>query len=521
MDIALKGKTLPRVYTQPLPGRRIGDGPNAGCPCGCALSPDTSYGFAVIGFAERIKVKLFLWQQWLLIHALELNRACTSYRFRTVLVLVARQNGKTLVKMVLTLWRMFDQNARLIVGTAQDLSQAREVMGEGLVPMILSVPELSGRFNPDHEIPGERVGIWHKTLADEFIRLDCWHRGTKAIVRGDEPRYLIKALNRKAGRGLAGVREVNIDELREQRDFAGWAAISKPVMAVEDAQIWCMSNAGDRQSLLLNHLRSIGLAGSDDQMFHAEWSAVEGCELDDREQWAQANPSLGHPGGISEDAIRSALHSDPPAVFRTEVLCQNVDSLNAAIDSQGWADCADPSGSLDGHERLALCVGAAPEGAHVTAVVAGELEDGRVRVEVVGEWDSTAEARRGLPELHGLLKPKAFGWFPKGPGAALSATVRKLGAKPIAGAAVSEACMTLNDRVEGRRLLHPADGLLDAHVGRTSRVGTKSDWMFDPGSPELCDGAWAAAGAVHLAVNLPVRRARGRRMLTPDSVTHP
>ena len=509
----MKGSTLPRLYTLPLPGRRRGDGPSSGCPCRCALSPATSEGFEVIRWARSIGVKLHPWQRWLLIHAGELDAAGEHHRFRTVVVLVARQNGKTLVKMVRTLWRMYACDVRLIAGTAQDLSQAREVMNEGLVPMIVANPTLSERFDPDNEDQDARRGIWHKTLNDEYFRLDSRWRGGRAIGPHG-PRYLIKALNRRAGRGLWDVDEVNIDELREQTDFAGWSSISKVVMAAPDAQIWCMSNAGDASSLLLNHLRGIGIAGTDPQMFHAEWSAADGCELDDPKAWAQANPSLGYT--LTEAAIRSALATDPPSVFRTEVLCQSIPSLNAAVDMQAWASCGDPSGSTDRLER-ALCVEVAPDGQHVSAVVAAELpDDGRVRFELVATWDSTTDARRGLRALRDEYRPKALGWLPTGPGASLSATLRKLKATPIKGGAVAEACMTFADYVQARRVLHPDDGLLNAHVSRTSKRGTAKLWEFDVTTGEPIDAARAAAGALHLAVNLRARPGR-RGIILPDA----
>lgn len=519
--MTLIGSTLPRVYTQPLEGRRIGDDRPAGefepCPCGCALSPETSQGFAVIDWvdevelhdAEGARVVLDPWQRWLLIHALELDPE-GRLRFRIVLVLVARQNGKTLVKSVLSLWRMFELGARYLVGTAQDLSQAREVMNEILVPMIQATPKLRERFEPDHDDLDERKGIHHKTLNDEYFRLDVEWRNGRAVPTGGEPRYLIKALNRKAGRGLSKVREVNIDELREQRDFHGWGAISKVVMAAPDAQIWAMSNMGDSLSLLLNHLRGVGLSGTDPAMFLAEWSAEEGCELDDTDAWCQANPSLGY-GRLGEAAIRSALLSDPPAVFRTEVLCQGVDIMNTAIDPAGWAACGDAAGGQS-RAPVALCVDMAVEGEHVLAITAALLADGRVRLDLVGAWDSTERARRGITDLKRTLKPKAMGWFPKGPGAALSATMRKLGANPITGLGQSEACMTLADFVDGRRLIHPDNPILNTHARYTGTVGSAASWIFDRG-PGATHGMWAAAGALHLALNEPAPVRRGRRII--------
>lgn len=79
IDDERHGVTLPRIFTPPLR----------------PLTKETSNGFAVIAFAEiMLHVHLYPWQQWLLVHALELLED-GSYRFRKVIVLVARQNGKT------------------------------------------------------------------------------------------------------------------------------------------------------------------------------------------------------------------------------------------------------------------------------------------------------------------------------------------------------------------------------------------------------------------------------------------
>lgn len=508
----VKGSTLPRLYTLPLEGRRQGDAPPGECPCGCAHTGLTTRGFEVIRWAQDVlKVSFNPWQQWLLIHALELSPD-GSLRFRTILVLVARQNGKTLVNAVLTLWLMLEGNARYLVGTAQDLSQAREVMNEVLVPMMLDCEALHDRFNPDAEDSAQRRGVWHRVWSDEYFRLDTRWRGSRQLPGADDPRYLIKALNRKAGRGLAGVAKVDIDELREQRDHLGWAAISHTVLTIPEAQIWCMSNAGDSQSIVLNHLRGVALAGTDPTLFHAEWSAPDGCALDDVEMWAQANPSLGYTLPVA--SVRSALQTDPPNVFRTEVLCQGVDVLNTAIDPGAWAACADPGGAMP-DLRPMLVVESALEGEQVIAIAGVQMADGRVRLDVVGIWDDTTKARRGLPELKTTLRPQAIGWFPKGPGAVLSAALQKMGAVPIRGTQVAEACMTFADYVDGRRLLHPDDPILNDHARHTGTVGSAASWIFDR-APGETHGVWAAAGALHLVLNNPAPVVRRRRVLMGD-----
>ena len=119
IDDERHGVTLPRIFTPPLR----------------PLTKETSNGFSVIAFAEiMLHVHLYPWQQWLLVHALELLED-GSYRFRKVIVLVARQNGKTTLMGVLAAWWLFvDSNKHpdrvppvkfLVVGAAQTLDNAK------------------------------------------------------------------------------------------------------------------------------------------------------------------------------------------------------------------------------------------------------------------------------------------------------------------------------------------------------------------------------------------------------------
>jgi hypothetical protein len=141
-----------------------------------------------------------------------------------------------------------------------------------------------------------------------------------------------------------------------------------------------MSNAGDDESVVLNQLREAALSGRDESLFLAECSAPDVCELDDWRAIAQANPALGHT--VSPQAIKSALDTDPPNVYRTEVLGQRVDQLDGAVAP--WRACADPTGSLDGvRSRVVLCLNVTPELDHVTLAAAAVLDDGRVRTEIV------------------------------------------------------------------------------------------------------------------------------------------
>lgn len=310
------GSETARVFTPPLR----------------ELTRETSKGFACIEFAEQIlDIGLLPWQKWLLIHALELNPDGT-YRFKTVVLLVARQNGKSTLMQVLSLWRMYAEGAPLVIGTAQSLDIAEEQWA-GAVEIAEGIPELA-----------ELIEHVDRTNGKKALRLDSGER------------YKVAAASRRGGRGLSGDL-VLLDELREHQNWQAWGAVTKTTMARRLAQIWAASNAGDVSSVVLRHLRSLahralgwpdgqdGMAelanvdGADDvdeSLGIFEWSAAPGRGIWDRDGWVEANPSLGYT--IDERSIASAAATDPEWVFRTEVLCQFVNMLGIGPFPAGsWA----------------------------------------------------------------------------------------------------------------------------------------------------------------------------------------
>lgn len=450
------------------------------------MTRQTSRGYEVIDFArDLLGEPLLAWQEEAVIRGLELDRS-GGYRYRTILIIAARQNGKSHLSKVLALWRLYVDGARLVLGAAQDLSIAAEVL-KAVNETIDQVPELA---------------------AEKLIYRQG--NGKEALELTTGGRYLIKASTRQAARGLS-VDHLTMDEIREQRSWDAWSALSKTITARVHGQIWAISNAGDDQSVVLNALRDAALAGTDPSLCLLEWSAPENCALDDREAWAAANPALGVT--ISEQAIASSLATDPPAVFRTEVLSQRVDSLDGAIDSGAWKACEDTSMTLDlATERPILCADVAPDGAHVSLVAAVE-KDGVMRVGVVQAWSSTEEARRELPALRDELSPQAGAWLPNGPAAALAPLFRAWGWVEVKGAQVPEACQGFADLVRARRVIHNGDKLLTAHVIGASKLYSGDGWRFTRNGAGHCDAAYSAAGAVHTALTLPVEAPLPRPMV--------
>lgn len=314
------GRTEPRLWTKPLR----------------ELTPETSRGFEVIEFALTILgVVLYPWQQWLLIHALEL-RPDGTYRFKRVIVLVARQQGKTMLASVLAAWWVFVDSGRnkamvpplkfKVVGVAQNLDIAKEPWAA-----------VKSWCDPDPETEEEaELAIDALQAATAKVR-DA--NGSIAITARSRAHYEIRAAKNARGKPAA---RVLMDEMREQRDWVAWNAVSQTLKSFWSGQLWGISNAGASDAVVLRTQRDAGLSDladweayvdaglktaeeyandHDTSLALFEWSAPDGCPKDDVEGILQANPSIGYGAMTVQDALAD-IRAMTDAGYRTEVLCQ-------------------------------------------------------------------------------------------------------------------------------------------------------------------------------------------------------
>lgn len=380
----VKGKEEPRIFTPPLR----------------ELTRETTAGYEAIDFAENVLgVTLMPWQKWLLIHALEVVDYPDGwrFRFRTIIVLVGRQNGKTTLGAVLSLFFLYCLRTGLIIGTAQDLEQAEDTWSM-CVEMAQSNDELSDQISH----------VWYTN-------------GAKRLQLTDNRNYRVRASTRKAGRGKSADL-VLLDELREHRTWEAWSALSKTGIAKKNALLWCMSNAGDGTSVVLRHfrIRAHALLGDPDGIAAAladgepldedtdledtalgifEWSAPPDADKRDREAWAQANPSLGFT--IEERTIRAACADDPDDVFKTECLCQWVTAAIAPPFPVGaWEAGIDPQSIIAPDSSLFFGVDVSDDRARASIAVCGMRPDRSYHVELVAY-------RNGVGWLQGWFAQRA------------------------------------------------------------------------------------------------------------------
>jgi hypothetical protein len=482
----LRGCTLPRLWTRPLR----------------ELTPDTSYGFDAIEFADRVlHINLDPWQRWLLIHLGEMLLDGRP-RFRRVLIMIARQNGKSTVAKVLILYWLFIEKQTMILATSTNREYAREAWYDTL------------NMIKDCEWTAKRLD--HKRTQ--------FSTGSEVMTTTAGAHYRFAASNRRTARSLTLNRLV-FDELREQMTWDTWNAAVPTMKAVPTAQLVALSNAGDVNAIVLNDMRKDALSGVNQRWGLFEWSSDEDAEPDDIDALLQANPGVGYRVDLEEliaDA-RAAMESggEKLAGYLTEQHCRAVPILNPALP--GWDACgSDEPIDLAGHrEKVVMCVDVALDGSHATLVAAALLE-GVVHLEVVAAWAGFGCSRAvaaELPEHVRRVRPAAVGWFHNGPAAAVAAELAarkgpRRGDWPPRGVKVEElggeaagACLSLRDLVAAGELGHPKDPLLDAQVATTvwqKRGDTSVFGRSASGGP--IDATYAAAGAAWLCRRLPPPR---------------
>lgn len=485
------GSETPRIFTPPL--RK--------------LTPKTTLGFAAIEFAQDVcQVTLYPWQKWLLLHALELHPD-GGFRFRTIVVLVARQQGKSMLSVILSLFFMYILGRELVIGTAQDLDVAEEIWQEA-VDLVEETPDLDA-------------------LKDRVVKVN----GKKALELTTGERYKVKAANRRAGRGLSG-ELILLDELREHQSFDAWGAITKTTIARPDAQVWALSNAGDATSLVLRYLRQKSHAAlgdpdgilkdgapvevEDDPDFEDEtdettlgifeWSAVPGASTKDRDAWAAANPALGH-GFVTERTLASAEATDPEWVFRTECLCQWSDGTlegpfpPGAWDAGRFNPDADPPQIVG---NVVACVDISQDRIKTYISFAGRQADGSLQVELVAERAGSEWVKDWLLERKGVVDA-VTGQTRGAPVSSLMADLKdqisdQIPVVDLAGSDLTGATGRFYDLVRGNSLTHnPWPSLDIAAATAIPKLTEGGAFMWDrKRSPTDVAPLQAATGAVWL-----------------------
>lgn len=361
------GVTEPRIWTSPLR----------------ELTEDASLGFAAIEYAKTIlKMELYPWQEWALIHSLEIVGNLEGewhFRYRTIAFLVSRQNGKTELSKIIASFFLNVLCVETVFGTSLSMEKAEEVW-----EAVIAEQET------------------HKELSKDIQQVARRNGGKKLVLTGLRT-YKVGAPTRRAGRGDANDL-VMLDEVREHRDWETWSAAVASTNAKPNGLTVCFSNAGDPDSIVLRQLRSQALekingtkagdfGGSvdADSLGWFEWSSPEGAETGDMNALAQANPALGY-GRLTERALLANRATFPELKFRAECMCQQVETILPEPFPEGsWRNGIDETSSIAHESDLFWGIDMSQDRKWTVIAVCGMREDGDYHIEVVdrkigSEW---------------------------------------------------------------------------------------------------------------------------------------
>lgn len=327
------GSEIPRLFTPPLRD----------------LTPATTRGFELIAFSEQILgVKLFPWQQWLALHALELNADGQTYRYRRALVMVGRQNGKTTFASVLAAWWLFLDALREPGRTPADF----RVLGVAQNLDIAELPYKTVRAWCDPSPPTQEDR--ERTLPDlveQTLRVRRVN-GQQSIETRLGAIYEVRDGAHSRGKPAA---RVLMDEVREQTKWTAWNAVSQTTKSFVNGQLWGITNAGKPDAIVLRHMLDEARAQAALAVEHGEeypehreadttlglfeWSAPDECDPLDEAAILAANPSIGH-SGLTIETCKSDYRIMPEHDYRAEVLCQFVDAKTTPyIDPKDYRAC--------------------------------------------------------------------------------------------------------------------------------------------------------------------------------------
>jgi phage terminase large subunit-like protein len=410
---------------------------------------DESLGDEAIELASRAGLDLFDWQQDALRDILALDDSGRWAHFEFGLN-VARQNGKGAVL------------------------EARELA------MLAGITDEEFGVHSAHEFKTAEEHFFRvqALLEESGLRVKTIRRGAgnEGIVMMDGRRLRFVTRTKSGLKGFAGVDYLNLDESMIIGGASHGAMM--PTLRASDAprgpQLIYTGNAADQEihdkAVVWARIRERGLRGDDEALGYIEYSID--CEHPDdvpdevaidREQWPNANPTLGLL--ITAEHMERERRSMDPRTFATELL--NVGDYPATdgaderlISDEEWAALLDPESRLV--DPVCLSYDVSPE-RHASICAAGRNERGDYGVEIIASNSGTGWLVDKLVDLyrsHEIAEVVCDGF---GPSAAIAKLVDEAGitVRRLDSGDYGKACGFLVDQVGERKLRHLGQPELD------------------------------------------------------------
>lgn len=379
------------------------------------------------------------------------EKADRTFAASEVTLLCPRQNGKGSILEAVELAYLFLFGARLVIHSAHLFSTSKMAFRRTR-ELVEGTPFLA-----------QQVQQWRQSNDDVSLELKNgaflrWSTRTPGAMRGFTADYLI------------------FDEAYNMNQDA-MSAIMPTTMTRANSQTWYTSTAGNESSEVLAGLRDRGRRGGE-AMAYFEWSAPDDADLDDRQAWAQANPSLGlriSPTSIA--TMRGAL--DDESFAREQLGIWHDPGTVSAIDADVWAKATDKqSAPVD---PVAFAVDVSQDRLWASVGVAGYRPDGLLHVEVPESRPGTDWVVPRVAEMVSRSGPCAVLVDVSGPAGSLVPDLERAGVKVTTSSPrqMGQACGVLFDAVKAGKLRHLGGVALNTALG-SARKRVKGDaWVWD------------------------------------------
>lgn len=325
--------------------------------------------------------------------------------------------------------------------------------------------------------------------------------------------WRVATASRKGARSLS-VDLAMLDELREHTSWDAYNAIAPTTTVRPYSQVICTSNAGDSRSEVLRSLRDAAekrITTGDTEATKVglwEWSVPMGEDPNDPQFWYMALPAMGNIGDFTIDTVMGfyeSMHYKNMAGFRTEYLCQWVDSIEPGIiPAIEWQNGLDPNSCRAEGAPVYAALDVNYDRSHAYIAIATRREDGYAHIEVV-------QAARGLDWVIPWLrerKGKFKGVAVQKTGAPASGMIIDLleAGVPVVewgpGAELAAGCGLFYDNVVQETMYHRPSLVLDRAAASTIARRAGDAWIFDRrNSPVDAAPLVACAAALWLMEN--------------------
>lgn len=419
---------------------------------------------------------LLPWQRLVLNRGLE--RAGGRYRWRTVVVTVARQNGKSALLRALIAHRLAGRRGQTVGALSHLRSVGCEVM-----------------FNPVAD------AFTARGLRDLFDSHAIRSNGVESLsLRATAGRLVMPSSSERGGHGYSLDLAI-VDEAWSLKDYRVPQAITPTQIARPDPQLWIVSTAGTSESLWLRELVEAGRTGAAERLALFEWSAAPELDPADVGAWEAANPALGQTITADElgHAFAIATTPDSRAEFERAHLNRWTARLEAILSPEAWRACRAPELVIEG--GLVFGFDVALDRSQCSIVAAG-IQGDRVIVELVACRPGVEWLPAALAELRRRWAPVAIVANDSGPARSVVEELLAGGelVEPYSAGAFTAACQVFYDLVVEGRLAHRGQAELDAAARSVGRRKLGESWAFGRAvSSADISALVAAAVAAHRA----------------------